>query len=102
VLNKPVLFVALNIVPPTVGINYSLILIRVGMGTAQGSRSGHAGPTPPSFDAFRSGRGGAGMGSNNYPLKVTVTQNIEDDAEMDVLSTVDKEQTKRRPGDSFA
>lgn len=88
VLNKPILFVALNVIPPTVGINYSLILIRVGLGTAQGSRG--AGPTPPAFEQISmSRRDLQGTASGSYPLKVNVTKHVEDDVDIEAGSADD-------------
>jgi hypothetical protein len=56
--------------------------VRIGLGFAERSFE----PTPPSASrrrlSFSHAHAEAGLASNSYPLKVTVTQHVENDAKL--------------------
>jgi hypothetical protein len=88
-------FPCTSLTPCTQGISYSAIIIRVGLGVAERSHNASAssGSAPRSRSRLQTLSHSAV--SHEYPLKVTVTQQIDRDGGADVDAGVESRATGR-------
>jgi hypothetical protein len=88
-------FPCMSLTPRTQGISYSAIIIRVGLGVAERSHNASAssGSAPRSRSRLQTLSHTAV--SHEYPLKVTVTQQIDRDGGADVDGGADSRATGR-------
>jgi hypothetical protein len=80
------LFLAVHVIPPLVGINFSMIIIRISQGFGNHSGSGTTLPTVHRLSQWRSGVNASGSATGNIAaLKVTVSQQVKDDTEFQMV-----------------